>query len=263
MRAPWRGRPSPRSSGRAGRSRAPRASTPGTSRVGHEAQIPRDAPVDAQRPGALDAAARAACAGCPTTSSVTSGTCRATSGSASISRSSPLSGRISPKKTIRGSCCSGAAPAASPACRRAWGITAMRSGVDAADLDEQAVTAGRAVHDHAVAVGVELGPQRRGPARAPGQDVVRREHGRAGLRAAQRAARCRSSAGERCPLPVHDVRPLRAHVADEPREAHGVPRRLERDPRPRRAGGARSGRRAAARRARGGRSPRAGAPPRA
>ena len=65
--------------------------------------------------------------GLPTTSSVTSGTCAAMAGRASISTSRPLSGRISPKKRMRGSATSDAT--AGPACSSACGMIATRSGV--------------------------------------------------------------------------------------------------------------------------------------
>ena len=85
------------------------------------------------RPATPSASARARSGsigmrGLPTTSSVTSGTRRATAGSASISRSRPLSGRISPKKRMRDATCSGRASTAVPACSSACGMTAIRSG---------------------------------------------------------------------------------------------------------------------------------------
>ena len=104
---------------------------------------------------------------------------------------------------------------------------------DAADLDEQAVAAGRAVHDHAIAVGVELGPQRRGVARAPGStscavNTVAPALLRAALQRPQIPGR------RRRPLPVHDVGMPRAHVAHEPGEPGEVPGGLQRDARARR-----------------------------
>ena len=105
-------------------------------------------------------------------------------------------------------------------------------GCDAADLDEQAVAAGRAVHDHAVAAPVQLGPERRRVARAARQHVVSREYRGAGA-APRGAQRPQVERGQRSPLPVHDIGPPAAHAAHEAAEAGHVTSELERDARAR------------------------------